>query len=145
MNIFQWLFFVPKIIASILMYLITEFKNDGLELPFPCWFPFNWKNPFGYLVACALQYILIRYLFIFVVFCVYFEIGFYFLLVSIADDIKRCIKSLNQNAKSKRKRLKLSKEFGDFIQFHSHTKQLSKIWSKLVILKQKSTETDMLP
>lgn len=127
MNILQWFFVLPKIIVSISAYFTIELGHTALELPFPCWFPFDWRSPFGYAVACALEYILIRYVFIFAVFCVCFEIAFALLLTSITNDIKNCVKLLNAKTKAKRRRSKLAEQLGDFVQFHSHTKQLSNI------------------
>lgn len=139
MNILQWIFVLPKIIVSFAAYFTTELGSDAFELPFPCWFPFDWRSPFGYSVACALQYILIRYVFYFVVFCVCFEIGFFLLLKSITDDIKNSVKILNVNAKRKRRRLKLAEQLGDFVQIHSHAKQLSKLSRSLALQSQISS------
>ena len=87
--------------------------------------PFDFKTPIGYLIAFALQYITIKYLYMFGAAIVSFEISIYLLITALIEDVKRNISSINELVKSKEKRRQMSEKLRDLIQFHSNVKQLS--------------------
>ena len=92
-------------------------------------FPWNWQRPLGYLAAfcvecywmqiCAL--LVVCFLLIFIVFCVFFE--------ATALDIKQFIADLNASVVSVNhrltasERLELKQRFSDTVQFHSHANE----------------------
>lgn len=85
-------------------------------------FPFDWKTPFGYLIAFRLQYITLAHVFQFIALLVSVGIGFFLLTITMLKDLKRTVralKSYNQN-----EMLSMNQLY-DFIKFHSITKQLS--------------------
>lgn len=88
-------------------------------------FPFDWKNPLGYFVAVAFQYIATSLLFAFVSCMMSFEIGAFFMELLLTNDIKSDLKLFNENAMVKDNRSLAFKRFGDFIENHWTLKQLS--------------------
>lgn len=91
-------------------------------------FPFNYRNPIGYLFAFALQYIALMNLFFYVCCMACIGIGFFMFIISIAKDIKNNLKSINEQltkSMAEDKISEISKQFSKTIQFHADAKQLS--------------------
>lgn len=96
-------------------------------------FPFSWKDPIGYLIAFTLQSVSILDLFFFVSCCVSLGIGIYMVVTSLTEDIKIILNSINENAKFKRNRLKLSKEIYNALEFHATAMRLNKCVDNFII------------
>lgn len=96
-------------------------------------YPFDVKNPIGYLCACVTQYIGLTHYLYFTSFAVSSQIGVYLLVTTFHKDLKNNLKSINGNAKPKANRAKNFKHFCNMIGFHSFLIQLSNksFWSKV--------------
>ena len=117
----------PKLFFSYYLYCATDLKNDAFDLPFPLWQPFDWKNPIGYLIAFAIQYISLGHLYILGAAVISLEIGCYLWMMELIEDIKNDINSINKTAKLRKNQTQMSKQLTDSIEFHSKVKQLSEI------------------
>lgn len=91
-----------------------------------CWFlyyihrfPFDWKNPTGYLIAFIMEYILILNLLFFIICALCHGIGIYILIQSLTDDVKTDLKTFIALSKSKRNHVKLLKQLTAFVQFQT--------------------------
>lgn len=87
-------------------------------------FPFDWKNPFGFMMANILQYVGTLATFIALGACLCFGIGTFILLLAIADDVKCEISSINQIHQTKSNRLLMFERFAKLINFHTDVKKL---------------------
>lgn len=88
-----------------------------------CRLPFGWKNPFGYIVAFIVVYIIQMNIIFCTVLFVNYGIGNYFLVKSFAIDLKNDVIAFNDRVKTE-PNLKLSyKQFTDLIDFHSTLKR----------------------
>lgn len=85
-------------------------------------FPFDWKTPFGYLIAFAVQCITLLIAVQFIALIVSNGIGVYLLIISMIKDLKRAVKHLIKLDKNEHLFIK---QLYDFIEFHSIAKQLS--------------------
>lgn len=84
-----------------------------------CRFPFDWKNPKGFLVAFAVEYILELNMLFFSICALCFGIGFYILIAAFTNDLKNDLTSFMAYSKSKRNRIRILKQLISFIQFQS--------------------------
>lgn len=89
-------------------------------------FPFDCKNPVGYLVAIVLLYIMIFYMFFVIASMLSLGIGTFILAVLSTVEIKRYMNLVSEHAISKKNRSKSLQLLADFVDFHSGLKQLSK-------------------
>lgn len=83
------------------------------------------KNPMGFSVAIAVEYLFFTSLLVMVDCFFLIAIATLPLLFSLTDDIKWDLKTIQQSLKLKAKRLKMAKPLAQFIQFHSNTRQFS--------------------
>lgn len=87
-------------------------------------FPFNWKNPTGYSIAVAAQFlcanIALQYLGFILVLSF---IGFMF-SISMVKDLNGELRSINKMARHKRTQRKVYKKLSEFIRMHADGKQL---------------------
>lgn len=88
-------------------------------------YPFDWRNPLGYLYAVAFQYIACVYVFTFLSCAIFFGIGAFLLAVSIIKVVRNDLKLFNENALADENRLLILKRLIDFIENHSAVKKLS--------------------
>lgn len=84
--------------------------------------PFQWKNPFGYLIAFAIEYTSGIYIIDMMVCQTSLVIGCYWLLISLALDISR---DLFKIIGTKMNPLQLKRELTNYIRAQSDAKQLS--------------------
>lgn len=87
-------------------------------------FPFDWKNPLGYLFAVTIQCIIATYGLKFLAFSVSFEMGAYFFSNALTKDIIGLLKTINKSAKAKGSHTRILKQLTEFVQYHSDVKQL---------------------
>lgn len=144
--------------VSYILYFEMDMGPESFELPFPFWwvsdvhdgkiiwsevksiftllyvfgrFPFDYRNPIGYLFAFFLQYIALLNLFFYVCCMACIGIGFFMFIISITKDIKNNLRSINEHLKksmSEHEKSEISTQFLDTIQFHAVAKQLSWIF-----------------
>lgn len=86
--------------------------------------PFDWKNPFGYLAAFALQYCGQSFLLFGFANGASAAIGAYMFIISMINDIEISLKLIGKSVKSK-DQMEMLKTFVDTVQFHGIVKQLS--------------------
>lgn len=90
-------------------------------------FPFDTKNPTGFPVGIAIQYIQAICPMVAVKCFTICGFGTCALLFPLTKDIKNALEAINANAKRKKTRSKIVKQFAQFIQFHSKSIQLSHV------------------
>lgn len=91
-------------------------------------FPFDTKNPIGYLAACILQYIHLAYEIFFISNLVTLAVGAYFFALTAIKDLKDLLRSINDQcavAKTVEERLQARNLVREFVQVNSALKQLS--------------------
>lgn len=89
-------------------------------------YPFDWKNPLGYLVAVTLQYIIIFHVFLLIFSAFSLGVGCFLLVISIMNQsMKSDLKLFNANAASDQNHLLTVKLVADFVEIHSFLKKLS--------------------
>lgn len=91
-----------------------------------CRFPFDWRNPLGYLIALALQCVVVSYLLLVGSCGMALAIGSYLYFMASNKCIKGNLLSINQWTGGNKNSQQISNQFIEFIQFHSRVKQLSK-------------------
>lgn len=96
-------------------------------LLFPLFFllryPFNWKNPIGYIAVTILQYIIAAYQFLFMGNVLAFGFGTFLLTRESIKCSTGILYKINDYAKIKKKRSKIYADFIRFIQSHSTNEQ----------------------
>lgn len=88
-------------------------------------FPFNWKDPFFYALAMAVEYLVTMDLFYFISCLTTLKIGTLLYTITITEDIKRSLHSINTNGRLKKKHVQIFTELTNFVQFHLEARQLS--------------------
>lgn len=124
----QWCFWVaiPNVVIDV-WYIKSHWKIHQMPWLFRFQrFPFDWKNPLGYLVAVYLQHAMIKYMFILISLLTSLGSGAFMFCLTALDDITDCLKSVNGYAKTKGKQSKAIERIAQYIQLHSDIKQLSK-------------------
>lgn len=89
-------------------------------------FPWNWKNPFGFLIAIAIQNALFSYALMIGACLVAFGIGAYLYEIAVSNCIKGSLFAINRNTQAKADQSILLEQFIEFLKLHSNAKQLSR-------------------
>lgn len=118
------------LIFSFFTYFTTDLDGSAFELPVPMWFPFDTKNPKGFLTAVFIQYIFLINILLAVKCLVVFVFATCLMLFSLAKDVKHNFQAINNNAKCEKDRAQIVNEFSQFAQLHSKSMQLSPKISK---------------
>lgn len=115
--------------------LVETIKNF-IAIKFRSRYPFATKNPLGFLVAATIQYIMLLNVWFFVACLISTGIGCFFFVLTMVDDAKVCLRSINKSAKAVAIPSILLKKYLRFIQLHSNTKQLrsKQIWQSMHFL-----------
>ena len=87
--------------------------------------PFDWRNPFGFLVAIAIQYVMLSYTLIVAAVMMTLAIGAYLFGMAASKCIKGSLFNISRNIKARRSRKHVMKQVIEFVEFHSTVKQLS--------------------
>lgn len=90
-------------------------------------FPFDVKNLVGYLIAFILEYTMVSYVFYFIACIISLAIGSFVLLMGLINDLNENLKTINGNVETDRTDFQIMFQLSEFVQFHSHAKQLSKL------------------
>lgn len=143
------------IILSFYTYFTTDLDSDAFALPVPMWFvinrkvprksyvedfnchflnsierfPFNWKNPTGYLSAALVQYLLATFVFFIISCSATLAFAIYLFTETAANDIVHNLHTFNKNAESKKNQhlLLARTQLIELIDYHANLKQLSQI------------------
>lgn len=83
------------------------------------------KNPFGYTIAVALEYLFTTNIWIPALCLLSFAFGTCLTLISLTEDIKCDVDGLNASARAKDDKLKIATKFFQLIEFHSDARQFS--------------------
>lgn len=93
-------------------------------------FPFDWKNPFGYVVAVLIEFIITTYICLIMGILMSLAIEAILLLLTLAKHIQNLLHKFNKSAKSESAAYK---HLTNYVDFHSVLKQLSKSLSHFLI------------
>lgn len=96
--------------------------------------PFDWQNPFGYLIANIIYYILILYELMIGACVISFGFGSYLVGIAMSKSIKSSLYSIDQSIRVKSEKNLLFDQLTEFIQLHSITKQLSLIHFSFLLI-----------
>lgn len=88
-------------------------------------FPFDTRNLIGYSIAGLMEYIVPFNIDLNIMCMINFAIGVGSMLISLADDIKRSMNTLNASVRAKGCKLEILYRFSRLVQFHSSVIQLS--------------------
>lgn len=88
-------------------------------------YPFNWKNPYGYLIAVISQCIVALNLLHYVSCFVSIALGAYFYAKSLNGFMEDDLQSINEMVKQKKTKTDFIEPFSSFICTHADIKQLS--------------------
>lgn len=88
-------------------------------------FPFDTKNLTGFLIAVVIEYIFLLNLNFLMTSFMSIAIGPNLILISITQDLKCSLKTLNRNARVNKNETEITQQFNQIIQLHSNAKQLS--------------------
>lgn len=142
-------FILPKAIISYFFYYTTDRGSDSFDLPYPAWylwiekfslrltflnmyfnlvnhrFPFNWKNPFGYLIAMCWELLVVFYLVRFLLCLTSYAFEGFYHASSFFKDMCRDLEQLNKIAKARHSKAVILNKFIQFVHTHSTHKKLS--------------------
>lgn len=120
-------FFVGKNISDFKKFdSCKNFYTRIYEFKFHLRYPFDWKNPLGYLVVVTHQYVVAGYCSKFLFCAASSAIGCCAFLISIIrKQVKNDLKLINANAASDRNHSLTLKLVADFVGIHSFLKKLS--------------------
>lgn len=88
-------------------------------------FPFDTKNPVGYLIAAILQIIAMSYQACYLACLLALAVGAVLFASTLMADVTCDINAINDDLRSKKLKSYVSQKFSVLIQFHSDGKQLS--------------------
>lgn len=107
-------------LKSVLKFIVDFFWLPKLR------FPFDIKNPIGYLAAVSLQYAFFAYASSAVACLLSLGVASFLIIISENKDIIGLLRSFDKNAKNKQKRPDiLRKQISEFIEMHSAMNKLS--------------------
>lgn len=102
-------------------------------------FPYDWKNPTGYLCSVAAVWLWGHYAFHYIASMVFLLVGVFMFAFTFTKDMKCNLYTINEMAKVKKHRKHMYKKLSKFVQTHANMKQLSGLsgrWCDLIAVKQ---------
>lgn len=102
------------------MTIIAELIGDILDR-----FPFDWKTPFGYVIASAVQNIIMTYALSIGGCIVVFGIMCYLFLMGAIKSMTVGLLKISKKTRKRRHQKLTMQQLIEFFQFHSHMQQLS--------------------
>lgn len=120
-----------------MIHLKCNFQYGKIQFEFPLRFknvfnicvpnhdrlPFDWKNPFGFIIAIVLESIGIWFGVSFTACLVTFGIGSYLFEITFTKIIKRSLRNINHSAKKKKSKIELMKQLSDYIEHQTAEKR----------------------
>lgn len=88
-------------------------------------FPFDWKNPVGYIAAIAALILLAEHMVLYIGCFLVLSLGSIIFEITLVKDLKHQLHSINKMAKHRKSRKDIYKTLSEFIEIHTRTKQLS--------------------
>lgn len=89
-------------------------------------YPFDWKNPFGFLICAALQYRMILHSLRLLACVLSLALGAFLFAISMVKELKSELITINEMAKRKKTRPGVAKKLYNFLEVHTDLKRLSK-------------------
>lgn len=121
-----WWVLSRAIFSIILIWMFEAVIQKHLPFPPLTRLPFNWRTPFGYLIAFSIQYVTVHNMAQIFACYVNFFFGLYQMLMSLVEDIKSELTILCEPADTNNHPIDVKQKLSEFIEFHSEVKQLSK-------------------
>lgn len=87
-------------------------------------YPFDWSNPFGYLVAISLQYVIVTALFLLGAGLLLTGMSSFLFIVAAIKDVKINLNSINERGALAGNQSWTLAQLSDFVEFHAQLKQL---------------------
>lgn len=89
-------------------------------------FPFDWRSPFGFLVAIAIQYVMVTYFLVIAAPILIMVIASYLYCIAVSKIVKRGLLHINRNAQAKEiDQSTLLEQIIESLKMYSCMKQLS--------------------
>lgn len=134
---------IPFLIVCYVLYFTTDIGSDAFQLPFPAWYenfqieiynkssmfyeykyshhrsPFDWRTPFGFLIAFLLEVCPVYYVDRNCACIVSLPLGSCRFMIAFANDIKAEFQRLNQHLRSQGNDMRFRKKVCELIEFHS--------------------------
>lgn len=90
-------------------------------------FPFDWKDPFGYVVATMHVYITFTFLLFFISIIASFGIGCFLLGITTTNEIKTVFIIANEKLRLESEHSLAFERFTELVEWHAMVKQLSEL------------------
>lgn len=87
-------------------------------------FPFDWKNPRGFLMAAIITYAIAQIAITYAAYLIAYGVGMNLYIVAFTEDIKRHLRAMNEGIKAGANRTDINRQIAEYIQIHSDSKQL---------------------
>ena len=84
-----------------------------------------WKDPMSYTIAVIIQTIITMVILFAILATIIYQMTSVLMLISMTEDIKCDLHSIDDKAKSKKHQLEVVKQFTELLPFHSNAKKLS--------------------
>lgn len=128
------IWFAGSIVVNFLIWLVEMFAKLS---KYPAFFlllkrfPFDFKNPIGYLIVVMVEYAILGYEYFIISCTLALGIGLYSLVISIAKEIQSILQSISEKTQAKANpstQSQLTNLFIEYINAHADIKQLSVIY-----------------
>lgn len=119
---------IPGLLLANAIFSYIKYFRDGsgdesFMLAFPIWLPFDWKDPYKYLLAFVIQscshYLLLRVVTVnlnyLMAVCEFF--------IAFTEDIKNEVKEIGECIRENERQHEVKKKLCDFIELHGFTKE----------------------
>lgn len=90
-------------------------------------FPFNWKNPCGYMMAVVVQSLWVSVVFTIIGCILLLSFGCFVFSLTAAKTLKSDLHSIDKMARKKNSRCGMYKKLCKFLEIHANLKQLSRL------------------
>lgn len=88
-------------------------------------FPFDWKNPIGYLIAIAIEYVMAWYLLVIGAVLIPLAIGSYLYLMALSKCVKGALFAVSQCTNGTKTNQEILERIIEYAELYSRVKQLS--------------------
>lgn len=142
---------LPWLIYTYFIYFNTDLRSDAFELPFPMWYakwkkteklfkffksmlfngskikrlPFDWRNPYGFMIALGIQYVMFLYMAMIGGNIFILPVGSFLYAIAMTKCIKGSLFAIGRSGDTNQTTGPILEQLAEFIEFHSHVKQLS--------------------
>lgn len=89
--------------------------------------PYDWKNPYGYMVAVVAQLLWASFAFTYIGCVLALSFGCFMFSLAMIKILKNDLHSIDKMARDKNSRSDMYKKLCEFLETHANTKQLSRL------------------